>query len=250
MNYINLHPIYDKNGDRISLENKGKKIYILVPEDYLNKYSIKKEGFYTEDNETEIIPISNSNEDYNYGFVRNASMLFTNKSIFQVYTDDAFRSDKSILKGVYFEDITEDNLNSSLEAVGYKDKVTISNLGDDQENMIKYRIKSSKKYLLFLILSVLIVVAISVEYAYLYFKANSKRILIKKLNGYSFGYLYSSLILEELFTYIIPLLWMHKNGMFIDYTVTAAFLFLELIALFIFHKTFGNNAVSVGLKSS
>jgi len=250
MNYIKLHPVYNKNGERISIENQGRKIYILVPEDYLEKYDIRKESFYTEDNETEIVPISSSSESYNYAFVRNSSGAPVTQSILQVYTDDAFRADKSIYQGVYFRDITAKELNSSLEAVDYKDKVVINNLGDDQKRNIEHLIKNSKKYLLFLILSVLIVIAISIEYAYLYFKANRKRILIKRINGYSFGYLYSSLILQGLLSYMIPLLWMYKKSMLINYTVTAAFVFLELAALFIFHKTFGRNAVSIGLKSS
>lgn len=250
MNYIKLHPVYNKNGEKISLENQGKKIYILVPEDYLKKYDLKKESFYTEGNETEIIAISSSSESYNYAFVRSSSGAPVTQGILQVYTDDAFRADKSIFQGLYFKNITAKELNDSLEAAGYKDKVVINNLGEDQQRNIERLIKNSKKYLLFLILTVLIVTAISVEYAYLYFKANSKRILIKKLNGYSFGCLYSSLILQGLLSYMIPLLWMYKNGVLINYTVTAIFVFLELAALFVFHKTFGRNAVSISLKTS
>ncbi|MGM9973822.1 MAG: DUF1430 domain-containing protein, partial [Clostridiaceae bacterium] len=247
MNYLNKYPVYYPNGGKVTLNNTGKKIYILVPEKYMH-LNISPSMFLTEDNETEIIPISNNNYYYNFYLMMTANNEGNGDSILMVYTDDAFRMDKSIFNGVYFQGIAPEELNDNLEKIGYKDKVEIRNLEESRSNLTSSILKHSNKALFFLIITFLLTIGVNAEYDYLYFKAYKKRIIIKKLTGYSFFPLYLNIIIEGILAYIIPLAIMYRSKTDINYRLLLGMIALEVLILLIFDRILNRNRLASELK--
>ncbi len=247
MNYLNKYPVYYPNGEKVTLNNIGKKIYILVPEKYMH-LNISPSMFLTEDNETEIIPISNNNHYYNFYLMMTANNEGNGDSILMVYTDDAFRMDKSIFNGVYFQGIAPEELNDNLEKISYKDKVEIRNLEESRSNLTSSILKHSNKALFFLIITFLLTIGVNAEYDYLYFKAYKKRIIIKKLTGYSFFPLYLNIIIEGILAYIIPLAIMYRSKTDINYRLLLGMIALEVLILLIFDRILNRNRLASELK--
>lgn len=194
-NYFNRFPIRDANNQLINLSSYSRNIIFGIPSKYKDLHFEQLKNF--ENNSYEICYISENQDFLNLS-------LFTNSKVdklppcFLIYTDQATRINKS----PFFEMFYEGDINELLSP-HFKDKVKIMNSDERINHIISMNENDLIENLKIILLISLLLLLMTVEYCYLYFKTNSYKLSVKKLHGFSHFRLYGDIYLENIFIFVL-----------------------------------------------
>ena len=202
-NYLNSFPIYDKERNIITesdINNSNSQVSYLIPETIYNTYAIDQIIGDMYNNSYQVIPIAD-----NQNFVDFTASLMQfdipEKSIIMVYSDCAFKLDKSPIDGMF----VNDDMNEILKDTYFYNKLEIQNVGDEIQLILKSKIATILHHMTFVVPSLVLLIIIIIQYSYLYTKVYSKRIYTKYLLGISVSKIFFDLFLESSIVYLLPL---------------------------------------------
>lgn len=206
--YIKHSNLSDINGDALHLDLKGETVYVLVPESMYSAEKITKDLFSIEERNPVKLVLIEDQKYLDYGMPFNSSIPlpeFQRTPFFILYSDQAYRYDKSILASSYLLGF------DSLQEV----KGKLSELSPEKEyellesnKELKQLKKESKTLFKNTVLQILpglgVFVIISLSVLVLYYRANREKLSIYKFMGYSEIAANFDLFVEEMLTLLVP----------------------------------------------
>lgn len=188
--YFEKSGLKDIHGARIKLDLEGNTVYVLIPESMAKRTEVSLGQILGETrNPAELIYIQD--QDYpDYSAPYGGSPEFESRQLtpfFVVYSDEAFRHNKSILFGTYLlQDKSIEDLHQELEAVssGYSYRILSS---EESKNILVSEMKNKVWRLGVTILpGIVVFMILSISHDVLHHRASMKKSVIYQHFGYSF----------------------------------------------------------------
>lgn len=213
-NYLRKHPIIGLDGKKVDLDLSGDIVYILLPKSIYDENIIEEKYFYTNENPMKLVIIQDNQDYKDYQFIiHGLSEMegYQTTPFFEVYSDNAFRPDKSMMQHCYligFENMEEAKL--KLEEIDPKRGYVLL----PAEERIKIHKDGAMEHVLTPILSLLpatgVIIAMNFSVLALYYRSKRKKLSILKVNGYSSVRANADLLIELCLTFIVPVAILHS----------------------------------------
>ncbi|WIV11496.1 hypothetical protein [Proteiniborus sp. MB09-C3] len=207
-NYLKKHPIIGQDGKAVDLDLSGDIVYILLPKSIYDENIIEEKYFYTNGNPMKFVIIQDNQDFKDYPFiVYGLSEMegYQTTPFFELYSDNAFRFDKSIIQHCYligFENMEEAKL--KLEEIDPKRGYILL----PAEERVQRLKNGARQGVLTPILSLLpatgVIIAMNFSVLALYYRSKRKKLSILKVNGYSNVLANADLLIELLLSFIVP----------------------------------------------
>lgn len=223
-NYLKKNPIIGQDGEAIDLDLSGDFVYILLPESIYNenKNNNIESAFYTDGNPAKIIPIQEGQSFIDYSFIIRGPLgmeKYQETPFFEVYSDNSFRYDKSIMIRCYligFKDMKEAmlELGKMDPGMGYILSSAEERIEDKKAGIRDGVLKS----IFSLIPATVIILAMNFSILGLYYRSKRKKLSILRLNGYSSVLANVDLLVELLLSFVVPtfiLYFIHSKDIFL-----------------------------------
>lgn len=193
-NYLKKYPITSVDGQVIDIDTMDADIIYFIPEYYYSSgssYADLDNSRGMGDENYEVVKISNKQNIYifdawNYESLQKPCAIV-------LYKNNTFRLETSIFWSVY----SEHDINELLKDTWFYNKIVVSTVGKSAAYSRQLLMNSLKYDLLLIVLSLVLILMLIVQNAYLYGKVYASRIFARKIMGHNPFLISGKLIIES-----------------------------------------------------
>lgn len=196
-NYIRKHDIIDSNGNVIQLGQITSDRVYLIPEMYLEREFVND---IINDGAT-VMPIQNQQTLYDYGLTWQWQQITKDPIVVSVIMDHAFVLWSSPLQHVFLDG----DFNEILQDTPFYNRMVISTVKEELAQIQNRHITALIDHLFVMLPSLVLLLIIIIQYAYLYVKVYRKRLIANQMMGHNPWRNFSQLLIESVLAILASL---------------------------------------------